>query len=800
MDFQRLHVFRQQWLEQKDTNGDVISEWCKKTKEATILNCVWCKVDLNISSKGPTALKQHSEGSKHKQQRGIVLRNMKLFPSPSATTSKPVSISSQQASSSSSLQTATATESTKGSHSTQPTLALFLPGTTTISKEILWTIHMSMKNSPDAEADNDSKILRRLAPNDLKGFSLSRTKLAYMKRAVGDWFWETVVMEDLKGSFYTLMFDDTTNVQQKKELQLVLKYWSRKLQGLNYVHLRTSFLSSGKAVPALNEIKAAIKENNLPTNLLVQLGCDGPNVTISVKNKCNEWLQKEENLRKLFDLGSCHDHNLHNAFKKGCEEMPNVHVLCQQVSEYFKTALHWENFTSETGATLKFVNFFSVRWATLGPSTARIIQMWDHLKAFFLTVSQKLEKDITKIEKKIISLLASDIIKAETMFVSYVASIVEPVLTFLERQDQLTYQADDRYLDMLEHLIAIVLMPGQAPFKKVVKNKAFDKAVLKFTKITLPENIRQAVPASETDDFDERVLNFIGDLVAYLTSKQFFHTFLYDVKFLSPKYIFRDGSIEKILAIAEYFKTHNQDIDKTKLFEELTLFVSPRNQELFKDLVDIDKFFVAVDETGKFTELFKVFRLASTVTISNAEVERNFSRSKMVITKHMSNLQEGNFNARKRIISGMKFFGDDIENFPITTLLISKVHLAHRDYKRKMDDQKKQDEGLKNRQRLDEALTSQIQESQIASQNYSTQMESAISEAGKISKDLEVEQKALSNFLNCMGSCKDQDRIHQLVKDSKLSAATISTLEKELSETQAKILKLQSDRIKKLTR
>lgn len=191
-----------------------------------------------------------------------------------------------------------------------------------------------------------------------------------------------MVLDDLKDSFYTLMFDDTTNAQNKKELQLVLKYYSAKLQEINFVHLNTSFLTSGKAIPAVEVIKKSIHENNLPLNQLVQLGSDGPNVTKSTKTKVNQWL-KDEGLAELFDLGSCHAHVLHNAFKAGCEDMGNVHVLCQQISYYFKSAQRWEEFSSETGAELKFITFFSIRRTTLGPSTNRIIQMWKSLKEFF---------------------------------------------------------------------------------------------------------------------------------------------------------------------------------------------------------------------------------------------------------------------------------------------------------------------------------------------------------------------------------------------------------------------------------
>lgn len=227
--------------------------------------------------------------------------------------------------------------------------------------------------------------------------------------------------------------------------------------------------------------------------------------------------------------------------------------------------------------------------------------------------------------------------------------------------------------------------------------------------------------------------------------------------------------------------------------------MSPRNQDQFKEYKDIDKFYVAVSEKGKSPEMFNLFRLTSALTISNAEVERHFSRSKLVITKQMSNLQEENFNARKHIISGMKFFQDDVSNFPVSTSMISKVHNAHRDYKRKHDGEKSEHENKEKRQRADEELAAQICSAKQLSELFTKQIESKVCEVGKIQKGLKNEKNALNGFLNCMTSCKDQKRLKELIEESQLSTSTISTLEEDLFNIQNDILKLQEDRIKKLT-
>lgn len=96
---------------------------------------------------------------------------------------------------------------------------------------------------------------------------------------------------------------------------------------------------------------------------------------------------------------------------------------------------------------MKFVTFFSIRWTTLGPATARILKYWTEINLNFDDIEQKKkEKDKLVSEKTIIRLLSDKTLHAEVTFVNQIAEIVEPVLTFLERKDQVNFQADHIYL------------------------------------------------------------------------------------------------------------------------------------------------------------------------------------------------------------------------------------------------------------------------------------------------------------------------------------------------------------------
>lgn len=145
----------------------------------------------------------------------------------------------------------------------------------------------------------------------------------------------------------------------------------------------------------------------------------------------------------------------------------------------------------------------------------------------------------------------------------------------------------------------------------------------------------------------------------------------------------------------------------------------------------------------------------------------------------------------------MKFFSNDITTFPIPTSLITKIGMAHKSYKRKIDDEKALNDSKEKKQRVDEESAIQQRIARETAETFTKEIETVIAEAGSVDKDLACEQKTLENFLNCMGSCKDEKRMQTLIQQSKLSRETIGDLQQDYKKIQAKILEL---RVKKLSK
>jgi len=80
-----------------------------------------------------------------------------------------------------------------------------------------------------------------LPQNFPKSLSLSRTKLSYLiTEALGPYF-KDIMIKDVQNSFYSILFDETTNSGNEKELQICIRYWSEKEKEITVKHLETFF-------------------------------------------------------------------------------------------------------------------------------------------------------------------------------------------------------------------------------------------------------------------------------------------------------------------------------------------------------------------------------------------------------------------------------------------------------------------------------------------------------------------------------------------------------------------------------
>uniref|UniRef100_A0A182XPK7 Uncharacterized protein n=1 Tax=Anopheles quadriannulatus TaxID=34691 RepID=A0A182XPK7_ANOQN len=101
-----------------------------------------------------------------------------------------------------------------------------------------------MKNESFNSAEKYTKVLRAIAPNDLKGFSLYRQKMTDM------------------GPF--LETDRETEGNRLKEMEVTVKYFSSHLTKLMFFHLDSAFLGKATADILLDKILEGLEATKLP--------------------------------------------------------------------------------------------------------------------------------------------------------------------------------------------------------------------------------------------------------------------------------------------------------------------------------------------------------------------------------------------------------------------------------------------------------------------------------------------------------------------------------------------------------
>uniref|UniRef100_A0A182U5J0 Uncharacterized protein n=1 Tax=Anopheles melas TaxID=34690 RepID=A0A182U5J0_9DIPT len=119
-----------------------------------------------------------------------------------------------------------------------------------------------MQNESFNSAEKDTKVLRAIAPNDLKGFSLYRQKMTDMVNyAIGPFF-RDLFLKDVRGEYHSLLFEETEGNNILKEMEVTVNYFSSHLTKLMFFHLNSAFLALAECRLQLSLIEELQRRTN----------------------------------------------------------------------------------------------------------------------------------------------------------------------------------------------------------------------------------------------------------------------------------------------------------------------------------------------------------------------------------------------------------------------------------------------------------------------------------------------------------------------------------------------------------
>ena len=112
------------------------------------------------------------------------------------------------------------------------------------------------------------------------------------------------------------MFDETTTNQNRKQLDVLIRYWSNERKQIVSKYLTSVFFGRTSGIDISLNILLAIKETGLPLGKLFNISSDGPNINKTVWREINDTLRKE-GFSGQIPHTTCCLHIVHNVFHKG---------------------------------------------------------------------------------------------------------------------------------------------------------------------------------------------------------------------------------------------------------------------------------------------------------------------------------------------------------------------------------------------------------------------------------------------------------------------------------------------------
>ena len=479
--------------------------------------------------------------------------------------------------------------------------------------------------------------------------------------------------DDVKysASPFTLQYDETTNAQVNKQLDIKIRYLSSAQSQVVVHHLQTYLMGHAKGRQVAEKILSAPQDNGIALAQLQMLERDGPNVNKTVWNIVNDVLLRLPGRNHgPTDIGTCNLHICHNAFAKGLE------VFARSISEFvidlhlwFKMSAarreDYELVQEEMGLVRhKFLKHVECRWLSLQPAVLRLLEQLKGLKRYFLRDLPKEQSSVTSNARyiRIRRQLESKDLVAQMHFVVSVGDIFSSFLMFFQRDEpliHLLYEQLTLFLKMLmgrfikKELLANKGAKGLSKISLKVRQNQLDDKVLEIGEETRRE-LRE-LSEEQQKKFALGAKSFLITATKHLVNKLPLTNIILRCSIvLQHDLRLQNGTQKAIKTLASKL---NVGVDLDKLGDEWRMYqleTIPEDWHMEGEEpqkpIRVDHYWRKVDDLKdamgekKFPSVMKVVKTALVLGHGNAEVERGFSESGKSVTDERVRLSEASIN------------------------------------------------------------------------------------------------------------------------------------------------------------
>lgn len=510
------------------------------------------------------------------------------------------------------------------------------------------------------------------------GMKLQKTKCTAVIRNLLAPHFSRVLRSDLADNPFSLLIDETTDIECKKILGIVIRFVNLRLKKISSAFLGFIELANGTAESIAKGVISLFNKYKLKIPNIVGIGCDNAASMTGDVGGGVRLLEKEWG-RKLI-MVRCVCHSIQLAASESCKILPNsLEYLVKHSYSWFSNCTLRKHRYKDIYCTiyetnkepLKLVQVGDTRWLSIYSAVEKIVEQWHALKLFFegeakeSTTAENLSKHYKN--------------SCHYIFLCYLKKVLEPVQRLnknFERNNDPFILYDD-LIDTIDELASIILNKGSRTKLDIIKS-SMDK-IQSFLDPKPNFGVRVEsklveIPLEQATQVRQICINFTLKLISELKNRLPLNIErLKYVKELSVQNATKSIKSDLTKEFLGLFCVAEKDIDAIE--RQWNRIANVNWNERKDSIVFWIEVYNYTDSCGNrtFQQLAQLAFKIIAMPVSNAEIERIFSFLSIVKNKMRNRLLVETTEAILKVRCGLLHEGQCCHNYELPDTVLAEM-------------------------------------------------------------------------------------------------------------------------------
>jgi hypothetical protein len=484
--------------------------------------------------------------------------------------------------------------------------------------------------------------------NDKSGFEFLESIVSVIQKEL---------FEELNlSTYWSIMIDETNTITNNKYLAIVGKYIVNNMPYMRYLGMVELESTDGENI--FNHIRLFCNDYEISSQRIIHFGSDGASNMTGYKSGVAARLRK---MNPFMSSNHCVSHRLHLAGKDASDEVlyfEKYEETLKNLYTFFSKSYKRQNLLKimqdiNNEPSLVLLNTCNTRWLSFSNSVSNLYRIMDSVLAALNEDAQDGDRQAQLLYNQ----LDHDFVLV-TMYLADLTNILKKLINIF----QLDFLSFSQFKKNLENAIKEIkyefVGDEQSPpnngniFREYLNSHHLDSPppFVKEYSIAIIDAIKRRFPQTELyysfSIFDPKEIpDDVSQLNSYGNREiEFLGKFYGEVKYVD------ENEFQEV-------------IDKNKLFDEWcsVKYILQHNKSNELDFISFWKFILDTDEDFSLNHpnIVLLVKIALIVPLSNANVERIFSQTKLIKDKIRNKMNINTLNKHLMI----KLNGPDIEDF-----------------------------------------------------------------------------------------------------------------------------------------